>query len=84
MKKYGNRIDVYNGEAEKTRGGLTKDDLMLSKTGKIVSKKKSLAALASYTKYGFAKRELKPVEEKPVEEEKPKKRRRKRKKKTEE
>ena len=36
MRKYGTRSEVYNGECEKTRGGLTKDDLMLSKTGKIV------------------------------------------------
>ena len=55
MKKYGDRQAVYNGIAEKTRGGLTKDDLMLSKTGRIVSKKKSLAAAESYKKYGFSK-----------------------------
>ena len=81
MRKYGNRQDVYNGEAEKTRGGLTKDDLILSKTGKIVSKKKSLAAAESYKKFGFKKRELEPVEEK--QEEQPKKKRRRRKKKDE-
>ena len=81
MRKYGNRQDVYNGEAEKTRGGLTKDDLMLSKTGKIVSKKKSIAAAESYKKFGFKKRELEPVEEK--QEEQPKKKRRRRKKKDE-
>ena len=81
MRKYGNRQDVFNGEAEKTRGGLTKDDLMLSKTGKIVSKKKSLAAAESYKKFGFKKRELEPVEEK--QEEQPKKKRRRRKKKDE-
>ena len=80
MRKYGNRQDVFNGEAEKTRGGLTKDDLMLSKTGKIVSKKKSIAAAESYKKFGFKKRELEPVEEK--QEEQPKKKRRRRKKKT--
>ena len=81
MRKYGNRQDVFNGEAEKTRGGLTKDDLMLSKTGKIVSKKKSIAAAESYKKFGFKKRELEPVEEK--QEEQPKKKRRRRKKKDE-
>ena len=80
MRKYGNRQDVFNGEAEKTRGGLTKDDLILSKTGKIVSKKKSLAAAESYKKFGFKKRELEPVEEK---QEEPKKKRRRRKKKDE-
>ena len=81
VKRYGTRNDVFEGLAEKTRGGLTKDDLMLSKTGKIVSKKKSLAAKASYEKYGFSKR-LEKVEEEPVvEEEKPKKKKRRRKKK---
>ena len=81
VKRYGTRNDVFEGLAEKTRGGLTRDDLMLSKTGKIVSKKKSLAAKASYEKYGFSKR-LEKVEEEPVvEEEKPKKKKRRRKKK---
>ena len=82
VKKYGSRNEVFDGDAEKTRGGLTKEDLMLSKTGKIVSKKKSLAALASYTKYGFAKRKEETNEPLPVvEEEKPKKKRKRRKKK---
>jgi hypothetical protein len=79
VKRYGTRSDVFEGLAEKTRGGLGKDDLMLSKTGKIVSKKKSLAAKASYDKFGFSKRQ-KAEESKPVEEEKPKKKRRRRKK----
>ena len=85
VKKYGSRNEVFDGDAEKTRGGLTKEDLMLSKTGKIVSKKKSLAALASYTKFGFAKRkQTEEVKTLPVvEEEKPKKKRRRRKKKDE-
>ena len=72
---------MYNLLAEKTRGGLTKDDLMVSKTGKIVSKKKSIAAAESYKKFGFKKR-AEPVEEK-VDEEPPKKRRRRKKKKDE-
>ena len=82
MKKYGTREQVFALEAQKTRGGLTKDDLMLSKTGRIVSRKKSLAASESYKKFGFKKRQQ--VEEQKVEEEPPKKRRRKRKKKSEE
>jgi hypothetical protein len=40
-----------------TRGGLTKNDLMLSKSGRIVSKKKSEAAKVAYTQFGFRKRE---------------------------
>ena len=54
-KKYGSRQEVFDGTSEMTRGGLTKADLMLSR-GKIVSKKKSDAAKASYAKYGFKKR----------------------------
>ena len=54
VKRFGTRNDVFEGIAEKTRGGLTREDLMLSKTGKIVSKKKSMAAKASYEKFGFA------------------------------
>ena len=81
MKKYGSRSEVFADEAEKTRGGLKKEDLMLSKDGKIVSKKKSLAALETYKKYGFKKREQK---EKEIAEEPPKKKRRRRKKKIEE
>ena len=80
MRKYGTRADVWSDACTMTRGGLTKDDLMLSKNGKIVSKKKSLAARASYEKYGFAKRK---EEQKESVEEPKKKRRRKRKKKLE-
>lgn len=66
-RKYGTRQEVYDGLSEMTRGGLKKDDLILSR-GKLVSKKKSEAAKASYAKYGFRKREEAP---------KPKRRRRK-------
>ena len=55
-RKYGTRQEVYDGASEMTRGGLKKDDLIVSR-GKIVSKKKSEAAKASYAKYGFKKRE---------------------------
>ena len=59
-KKYGSRQEVFEGLSEMTRGGLTKADLMVSR-GKIVSKKKSEAAKASYAKYGFAKRNQSPA-----------------------
>ena len=71
-KKYGTRKEVFDGLSQMTRGGLSKDDLMEGKNGKILSKKKSTMAKESYAKYGFKKREQ-------VEEPKPKKRRRKRK-----
>ena len=57
-----------------TRGGLRKEDLVLSRTGKIVSKKKSTSARENFLKYGFKKRE-ETTEEAPP----PKKRRRRRK-----
>ena len=70
MKKYGDRLSVYEGRCKMTRGGLTKEDLLVSKSGKIVSKKKSERAKENYSKYGFKKRA-------PPDEPKPKKRRRK-------
>ena len=41
LKKRGTREQVWNGEAHSTSGGLTRHDLMISNTGKIVSKKAS-------------------------------------------
>lgn len=38
--KVGSRRMVFNGSAEKTRGGLHKDDLIKNKYGRIVSAKK--------------------------------------------
>ena len=75
MPKYGTRAQVYDGEATMTRGGLKQSDLMLSKTMKIVSKKKSELAKANYAKFGFRKR---------LEEEPKKRKRRQRKKKEDE
>ena len=78
-RRYGSREEVWQDEASMTRGGLKKADLMISRTGRIVSKKKSEQAKANYSKFGFKKRE----EKKEEKEEKPKKKRRKRKKKDE-
>ena len=44
MQNVGSRASVMYGLAKKTSGGLTKDDLMYNKKGKIVSKKKSMMA----------------------------------------
>ena len=77
-RRYGTRSEVFDGTAEKTRGGLLKADLMISRTGRIVSKKKSEQARAAYKQYGFSKRA------KPAPEPEKKKVRRRRKKKTEE
>ena len=76
-KKFGTRSEVVDGLAMFTRGGLSASDLMVNKSGKIVSKKKSELAKKNYSQYGFKKRAVEPVEE-PVE---PKKKRRRRKKK---
>ena len=38
MKTYGNREEVYTGLAKKTRGGLTKNDIIL-KGGKYISRR---------------------------------------------
>jgi hypothetical protein len=37
---FGSRAQVMHGSAEKTAGGLKKDDLMYNRAGRIVSKKK--------------------------------------------
>ena len=58
MLKYGDRNSVWNNEAKQTRGGLTKEDLIMSKSGKIVSKKKSESARAWYEKNGGFKRKV--------------------------
>ena len=58
-KKYGTRQEVFDGLCMMTRGGLVKENLMEGKNGKILSKKKSDMAKASYAKYGFKKREVK-------------------------
>ena len=72
-RRYGTRFEVFDSEtAEMTRGGLKKADLMMSRSGKIVSRKKSESAKALYEKFGFNKRVV----------EKPKKRGKKKKKKS--
>ena len=72
QRRYGTRDEVFAGSAEKTRGGLKKADLLInSRTGRIVSKKKSEQARKNYLEHGFRKREK--------VDEKPKKRRRKKK-----
>lgn len=40
VSKYGSRRKVWNGTAEMTVGKLRKDDLMKTKRGRIVSKKR--------------------------------------------
>ena len=76
---YGSRYEVFDAEtAYQTRGGLKKEDLMLSRTGRIVSKKKSLAAKQLYKQYGFSKRSKPEPQPEPVK----KKRRTRKKKKT--
>ncbi len=80
-RRYGTRTEVFDQTAEMTRGGLRKDDLMISRSGRIVSKKKSQQATEAYKKWGFSKRKALVEEEKKT---KKKIVRRKRKKKTEE
>ena len=42
MKKRGTRLEVWNGLAEHTGGGLTRDSLMMNRRGRIVSVARSL------------------------------------------
>ena len=74
-RRYGSRYEVFDTQtALQTRGGLKKEDLMLSRTGKIVSRKKSLAAKKLYEEYGFSKR-IKPKKKTPPKAKKPRKKR---------
>merc|ERR1719268_444567 len=49
------KISVFRGTKKRTGGGLKKDALIKSKSGKIVSKKQSLPGKASNKKNGIAK-----------------------------
>ena len=48
MKSSSTKRNVMNGSAGKTSGGLTKSDLKKTKSGKIVSKKKSRIVLKNF------------------------------------
>ena len=76
QRKYGTRSEVYDLKTcYMTRGGLTAEDLTLSRSGKIVSKKKQESARLAYKEFGFAKR-VKPIKEEGGGVEEPKKKRR--------
>ena len=55
MKAVGTKVQVWNGTAKHTAGGLTKDQLMKNKRGNIVSKKKH-----AHGKKMFLQNKLKP------------------------
>ena len=77
-RKYGTRSEVWEGIAQQTRGRLTKDKLILSRNGRIVSKRKSEMAKRSYLEHKFAKRTKKvEPEPEPVVEKKKRRRRKK-------
>ncbi len=46
----GSKVQVYHGTARHTSGGLTKKDLMKTKAGRIVSRKKHAAGLKAVKK----------------------------------
>lgn len=56
MKANGSKAEVWHGSAKHTSGGLTKKDLMKTKKGRIVSKKKHAAgkrAIKTLRKLGY-------------------------------
>ena len=62
---YGTRQEVWDKKAYNTTGGLTRDDLMLNKLGKIVSKRKS-AHEFSFNRFelcGINKKKEKKIED---------------------
>ena len=48
IKSVGSKSMVWHGNAEKTSGGLRKEDLMKNKRGRIVSKKKHALGLVAF------------------------------------
>lgn len=54
-KKVGKKWQVWNGTRERTVGGLTKKDLMVSKSGKVVSKKLASRGRSLMKKNGLGK-----------------------------
>ncbi len=56
MKTVGSKLEVWNGSAKHTSGGLTKESLMKNKRGKVVSKKRHAQGLKA-----FAANNLKPA-----------------------
>ncbi len=55
VKRTGSKAQVWHGTALKTTGGLKKEDLMMNKRGRIVSKKKHVQGLEA-----FKRNNLKP------------------------
>lgn len=57
MVVVGSKVQVFHGNADRTPGGLVKDDLMKNKHGKIVSKKQHEAGMrtgkANLAKSGY-------------------------------
>ena len=48
MQIIGSKAEVFNGTATRTSGNLTRDDLMINKRNRIVSRKAYAAALERY------------------------------------
>lgn len=56
QQTFGSQLQVWNGTAKKTTGGNTKKDLMRTKNGRIVSRKKhaqGLKALKNLRRLGY-------------------------------
>ena len=58
-KIVGSRIQVWEGVAKETSGGLKKKDLMISKSGTVVSKKASQAAKNRMKSLKYSQQDLK-------------------------
>ena len=77
-KKVGSKLNVWNGLAKETSGGLQKKDLMISKSGTVVSKKASQSAknrmksgkgLCEYCIKQYEESKRKPVKKESVKKE---------------
>ena len=50
LKTVGSKNEVWFGKAKHTSGGLTQKDLVKSKTGKVISRKKQAAGKLAFSK----------------------------------
>ena len=62
--KVGSKREVFNGTAEKTKGGLRKKDLVKNKRGRVVSIKKSEAGKKSFRNNHAMKKQAQEVKRK--------------------
>ena len=68
MKARGSKLEVYNGEARRTAGGLTKNDLIKNTRGKVVSAKQRAAGMKAAARLMEARKQRQASAKKSLDE----------------